>query len=380
MAGSKRDYYEVLGVAKNAGDEDLKRAYRKLAFDNHPDRNAGDKDAEARFKEATEAFEVLRDADKRQVYDRYGHAGLNGQGRAPDFRDARSVFEDLFGGLFGDLFGGGRAGPQGGRDLQVGVEIDLTEAARGTTRTVTIPRDENCPECAGSGARKGTQPRACGRCRGQGVVLTAQGIFRLQQTCPGCGGRGAVIADPCVRCVGQGRVEVSRTIEIHIPAGVDNGNRVRVPGEGEGGAPGGRRGDLYCLIRVREHPLFQRDGGHLICRVPVTFSQAALGAEIDVPTLAGTIKHALPRGTQGGDLLRIPGKGMPTVRPDGRAGRTGDLIVQVIVETPRNLTKRQEELFRELAEVEQKNVSPQRKSFLDKLKEFFTADNPDAPA
>jgi molecular chaperone DnaJ len=377
MAG-KRDYYEVLGVARNAPDEEIKKAYRKLAFEYHPDRNAGDKEAEDRFKEATEAFEVLSDPPKRQRYDRHGHAGLENLGGG-GFRDARSVFEDLFGGLFGDLFGfGGRNGPQAGRDLQVGVEITLSEAARGVKRTITIPREENCPECTGSGARKGTHPTVCRRCRGQGVVVVTQGIFRLQQTCPGCGGRGAVITDPCPRCRGGGRVEVSRTIEVHIPAGVDSGNRVRVPGEGEAGDVGAPRGDLYCLVRVREHPLFQRDGPHLICRVPVTYSQAALGAEIEVPTIEGPVPHTLRAGVQSGEVIRIHGKGLPTLRSDGRpTGRSGDLLVQVHVETPRNLTKRQEELLRELAEIDQKNVSPQRKSFLDKLKEFFS---PEAPA
>lgn len=371
MAATKRDYYEVLGVSRDAADDEIKKSYRKLAFENHPDRNGGDKAAEDRFKEATEAFEVLRDPEKRKIYDRHGHAGLNGQGM-PNF-DPRSVFDDLFGGLFGDLFGGGnRGGPQAGRDLQIGIEIDLLEAARGTKRTVNIPREENCTECQGSGARKGTEPTVCRRCRGQGVVLMAQGIFRVQQTCPGCGGRGAILTDPCGQCRGGGRIEVARTIEVSIPPGVDHGNRVRIQGEGEAGAPGGRRGDLYCLIRLREHPLFQRDGPHLVCRVPVTFAQAALGAEIDVPTLDGTIKHQLPRGTQSQEVLRIAGRGMPTVRSDGRAGRVGDLLVQILVETPRSLTKRQEELLRELAELDQKNVSPQRKSFFDKVKELFT--------
>ena len=372
MAGQKRDYYEVLGVARDAGDEDVKKAYRKLAFEYHPDRNAGDETAAEKFKEATEAFEVLRDADKRARYDRYGHAGLNGA-EMPDF-DPRSVFQDLFGGIFGDLFGGGhRGGPQPGRDLQVTVELDLVEAARGTTRSLTIPREENCPDCAGSGAKRGTRPAECRRCRGQGVVLTSQGIFRLQQTCPGCGGRGAVITDPCPNCRGNGRVTVRRTVPVSIRAGVDNGDRMRVSGEGEAGDPGAPRGDLYCLIRVREHSLFHRDGPNLICQVPVTISQAALGAEIEVPTLDGPIKHTLKRGIQGGDAVRIGGHGVPNLRA---GGRPGDLLVQIIVETPRNLTKRQEELFRELAEIDQKHVSPERKSFLEKLKEFFKAEPP----
>jgi molecular chaperone DnaJ len=373
MAGSKRDYYEVLGIVRDAGDEDVKKAYRKLAFEFHPDRNVGDEAAAERFKEATEAFEVLRDPDKRARYDRYGHAGLNGTGM-PDF-DPRTVFQDLFGGIFGDLFGGHRGGPQPGRDLQVAVEIDLVEAARGTTRTLTIPREENCPDCGGSGAKPGTRPAQCRRCRGQGVVLMSQGIFRLQQTCPGCHGRGAVITDPCSHCHGHGRINARRSVTVHVRAGVDNGDRMRVSGEGEAGEPGAPRGDLYCLIRVREHALFHRDGPNLICQVPVTVSQAALGAEIEVPTLDGPLTHALKRGTQGGDVVRVAGRGLPNLR----GGRHGDLLVQIVVETPRNLTKRQEELFRELAEIDQKNVSPERKSFLDKLKEFFTTEPP-APA
>jgi molecular chaperone DnaJ len=368
MPGTKRDYYEVLGVARDADDDAIRVAYRKLAFELHPDRNPGDETAAVRFTDVTEAFEVLRDPDKRARYDRYGHAGLNG-GQMPDF-DPRSVFQDLFGGIFGDLFGGGRrGGPQPGRDLQIGVEIDLIEAARGTTKTLTIPREENCPDCSGSGAKKGTRPAECRRCRGQGVVLMAQGIFRLQQTCPGCGGRGAVITDPCSGCHGHGRINVRRTVAVNIRAGVDNGDRVRASGEGEAGEPGAPRGDLYCVIRVREHALFHREGPNLICQVPITISQAALGAEIEVPTLDGPIKHTLRRGVQGGEVVRIAGRGVPNLRA---GGRVGDLLVQVVVETPRNLTKRQEELFRELAEIDQKNVSPERKSFLDKLKAFFT--------
>jgi molecular chaperone DnaJ len=369
MAGTKRDYYEVLGVARDASDDVLKGAYRKLAFELHPDRNPGDETAAVRFTEVTEAFEVLRDPGKRARYDRYGHAGLNGAAGMPEI-DPRSVFQDLFGGIFGDLFGGGRrGGPQPGRDLQVGVELELVEAARGVTKTLTIPREENCPDCSGSGAKRGTRPAECRRCRGQGVVLMSQGIFRLQQTCPGCGGRGSVITDPCPGCHGHGRVNVRRTIAVNIRAGVDTGDRVRVSGEGEAGDPGAPRGDLYCLVRVREHPLFHRDGPNLLCQVPITISQAALGAEIEVPTLDGPITHALKRGVQSGDVIRIAGRGLPNLRA---GGRVGDLLVHVQVETPRNLTKRQEELLRELAEIDQKNVSPERKSFLEQLKAFFT--------
>lgn len=369
---SRRDYYEILGVAKEANDEDIKRAYRKLAMQYHPDRNAGDVEAERMFKEAAEAYEVLRDSDKRQRYDRYGHAGLQGL-NVPHFDNAQSVF-DLFGDLVGDMLGGQRQrfGPQGGRDLEMALEIDLIEAARGVTKTITVSREELCTDCSGNGSRRGTQPGFCRRCAGQGVVIVSQGFFRVQQTCRNCGGRGALITDPCSACQGRGRVAARRSLDIAIPAGVDNGNSIRLGGEGEAGDPGAPRGDLYCRIRVREHPFFHRDGTSLVCQVPITFSQAALGGEIEVPTLDGAIPHTLKRCTQSGEAVRIPGKGMPSLR----GGRNGDLLVQLIVETPRHLSKRQEELLRELAEIDQKHVQPQRKSFLEKLKEFFTAEEP----
>lgn len=374
MASSKRDYYEVLGVQREADAEEIKKAYRRLAMQYHPDRNAGDAEAEERFKEAAEAYEVLHDAEKRQRYDRYGHAGLEGL-NVPHFNDAQSVF-DVFGDLFGDLFGGrSRSGPQRGRDRKVEVVLELAEAAHGVTKTVTLSREELCTDCSGNGSRRGTRPTACRHCNGHGVVIQSQGFFRIQQTCRSCGGSGAIITDPCPNCSGNGRVSAKRTLEIAIPAGVDEGTAVRMAGEGEAGSAGTPRGDLYCVIRLKEHTLFQRDGQHLICRVPIAFSQAALGGEIDVPTLDGAMKHKLKRGTQSGDVYRISGQGMPHLR----GGRKGDLLVQVIVETPRQLTKRQEELFRELAELEQKHVSPERKSFLDKLRDFF-AGTESAPA
>lgn len=366
----KRDYYEVLGVRREADDEEIKRAYRQLALKYHPDRNVGDAEAEEKFKEAAEAYEVLRDQAKRQRYDRYGHAGLDGL-NVPHFSDAQSVF-DLFGDLFGDFFGqrGGRRGPHAGRDLQVQLEIDLEEAFRGTHKSINIPREELCGECGGAGSRRGTQPAACRRCNGQGVVVANQGFFRVQQTCRACGGRGAVITDPCPACHGNGRVVVQRSIDVAIPPGVDTGTRIRLGGEGEAGDPGAPRGDLYCHIRVRDHALFQRDGSHLVCRVPITFSQAALGGEIEIPSLDGKVSQTLKRGIQAGEVVQIPGRGMPGLR----GGRRGDLLVQVLVETPRHLTKRQEELFRELAELDHKHVSPQRKSFLEKVRDFFTAE------
>jgi molecular chaperone DnaJ len=371
MAGTKRDYYEVLGVERSASEDEIKRAYRRLAMQYHPDRNVGDAEAEEKFKEAAEAYEVLHNADRRQRYDRYGHAGLEGL-NVPHFNDAQSVF-DLFGDLFGDIFGQrGRHGPHAGRDLQVAVDLDLIEAARGIVRTIAIQREELCTDCAGSGARRGTQPTPCRRCNGRGAVIQNQGFFRVQQTCRACGGRGVVIADPCTECNGNGRVLARRSLEVSIPPGVDTGTRIRLGSEGEAGEPGAPHGDLYCLIRIREHPFFHRDGVNLVCQVPITFSQAALGGDLEVPTLDGKIVHKLKRGVQSGEVVRIPGKGMPSLR----GGRQGDLLMQVIVETPRNLTRRHEELFRELAELDQKHVPPQRKSFLEKLKDFFTPDGP----
>jgi molecular chaperone DnaJ len=349
MAG-KRDFYEVLEVSRDADDETIKKAYRRLAMKYHPDRNVGNPEAEAKFKEAAEAFDVLRDPQKRGRYDRYGHAGLEGMG-SPGFSSAESVM-DIFGDLFGDLFGGGRRrrGPQPGRDLQVAVEIDLQEAYTGTHKDLTIPREEVCGDCSGSGARRGTKPAVCQRCNGHGVVIQGAGFFRIQQTCNACRGRGSVITDPCPTCRGRGAVEVERKLVVGIPAGSDNDTVIRVGGEGEAGEPGAPPGDLYCVIRVRKHPLFTRHGQELHCEVPITFSQAALGGPIEVPTLDGKYSHqTLPRGMQSGDELRIGGKGMPD--PRVRNGRRGDLVARLRIVTPRNLTKRQEELLRELGEL-----------------------------
>jgi molecular chaperone DnaJ len=374
MAG-KRDYYEVLGVPRDADEDALKKAYRKLAMQYHPDRNVGDHEAEVKFKEAAEAYEVLRDPQKRQLYDRYGHEGLQGV-PMPDF--GRGDVMDLFGEILGGMFGGGRRrGPQAGRDLQMALEIDLVEAFRGAQKTVRVPREETCSDCGGNGARRGTQPSVCRRCGGRGVVLQGQGFFRIQQTCPGCGGRGAILTDPCPKCRGNGSVEVERTLTVNVPAGVDNDTTIRLSGEGEAGEPGAPPGDLYCVIRVRKHPLFVRQGQDLHCEVPITFSQAALGSAIEVPTLEGKcITHNLKRGTQSGEEVRIAGRGMPHLR----GGRPGDLVVHVRVITPRHLTRRQEELLRELDALEGNHVSPERKSFLDRVKAFFSAETPaDAP-
>jgi molecular chaperone DnaJ len=378
MAGTKRDYYETLGVSRQADAEEIKRAYRKLAMQYHPDRNVGDKDAEDKFKEASEAYEVLRDPERRRRYDRYGHAGLEGM-NVPHFNDVHSVF-DLFGDLFGDIFGQrGRHGPHPGRDVQVVVDVSLEEAARGSTKAVQLAREEICGECAGSGCRPGTQPAMCRRCQGHGVVVQSQGFFRMQQTCRTCGGRGAIITDPCPRCHGNGRVETRRALDLAIPPGVDTGTRIRISQEGDAGEPGAPAGDLYCLIRLRDHPFFHRDGVHLHCHVPITFSQAALGGDIEIPTLEGPLSYRLKHGVQSGDVVSISGRGMPALEAGRRrehSGRRGDLMVHLVVETPRTLTRRQEELLRELAEIDQKQVSPQRRSFLDKLRDFFKPEQP----
>ena len=368
MAG-KRDYYEVLGVGRNANEEELKRAYFKLAMQYHPDRNRGNPEAEAKFKEATEAYEVLRDPAKRARYDRYGHAGLDAA-EMPHFSDLGDIFDHLeelfgFGGFGGPRRGGRRARGRPGADWQVTLELTLEEAARGVTKTLEFDRHERCGDCGGSGLRRGSRPTTCPRCRGQGALRHP--IFPLPVPCEACGGQGVVISDPCSSCRGRGRVSAKRKLEVAVPAGVDTGNRIRLDGEGEGGDEGAPRGDLYCLIRVKPHEFFERDGRDLVCRVPITFSQAALGAEIEVPTLDGRETLTVPRGTQSGDVLTLKGRGMPDVRTQ----RRGDLLVQIVVETPKKLTPRQEELFRELAEIDQENVSPQRKSFLERVRSFF---------
>lgn len=364
---TKRDFYEVLGVNKAAGEDELKKAYRAQAMKYHPDRNSGDEEAAHKFKEAAEAYAVLSDPDKRSRYDRYGHAGLEGMG-LPDFGNGQSIF-DVFGDLLGGLFGGRQRsrGPSAGEDLGLRLAIDLLEAAKGCKKSISFPRKETCRECGGAGCRKGTQPSQCRQCRGHGVVLMNQGFFRVQQTCRGCGGSGAIVTDPCTACLGKGRLQVKRSLDIDIPAGAFHGMQFAVRGEGEAGDAGAPRGDLIIGVEVRDHEMFRRDGDHLICQVPITFSQAALGGDIEIPTLEGPVVHRIKAGSQPGEVLRVHGKGMPNLR----SRRTGDLLVVLTVETPRSLTKRQEELFRELAEIDLKQVSPERKGFFEKLKGLF---------
>lgn len=373
---AKRDYYEVLGVSRTATEVEVTKAYRKLAMQHHPDRNVGDPEAEVRFKEVTEAYEVLRDPQKRQIYDRHGHAGLSGMGGGGV--DPRTAFHDLFDDLLGSFFGGGggrrqsRGGPRPGRDIQAVLDIDLVEAATGVKKTQTVPRDEFCKECNGTGAKPGTKPATCRRCGGQGAVILNQGFISVQQTCRACDGRGQVITDPCPTCRGNGRVEVRRTLEVEIPPGVDTGNRIRYAGEGDAGDPGAPRGDLEFVIRVREHKFFHRDGHNLVCQWPVTFAQAALGGPIEITTLTGQkVIHELPRGIQTHEVIRLAGHGMP----NPRGGRKGDLLVQVVVETPTQLTPEQEQLFRKLAELEHTQVSGPRKGFFGKMKDLLTGEN-----
>ncbi len=373
----KRDYYEVLGVGKDASAQELKSAYRREALKHHPDRNPGDKDAERRFKEAAEAYEVLSDAEKRQAYDRYGHEGLKGV-RAPhgfsSTEDIFSAFRDIFsgGGLFEGLFGGGggRSGARRGPSLRCEVRISFSEMARGVKKTLNLRRGEPCEACRGTGARAGTSPRKCSYCHGRGEIQQVQGFFAIRSVCPRCEGEGATIESPCPECRGQRKVIRAREIEVRIPAGIEDGMQIRLSGEGEAGERGEPPGDLYCEVRVGRHPLLERDGNDLLCEVPISFAQAALGATVRIPGVEGEEDLVVPRGTQSGTVLKLPGRGLPDVN----GGGTGDLLARVAVETPKRLSKRQEELLREFAEADEVSVNPRRKGFFDKLKELFGQD------
>ena len=368
----QRDYYEVLGVERRATSAQITDAYRKLAIRYHPDKNPGDPEAARRFKEAARAFEVLSDEGLRARYDRYGHAGVQGGGRH-EFNDITDVFEafgDLFGGgIFGEAFGGRRRGnrPRKGRDVFCQTTLTLVEAARGATKTVEFTRHETCAECDGSGARKGTKPQACDYCGGQGQVIQTAGVFRMQTTCPACRGAGSVIRDKCPACGGDGVTAERVERRVTIPAGVDSDVRVRLAGEGEPGGNGGPPGDCYCVIEIEDHPFLAREGRDLHCEVPITFTQAALGATVEVPTLDGPKPLQLARGTQSGDVVRVRGLGMPEVRGRG----IGDLHVHLHVEVPKTLSPRAEELLRELAAEEHAAVSPKRSSFFSRLTEYF---------
>jgi molecular chaperone DnaJ len=367
---SKRDYYEILGVEKGVDEKELKKAYRRVAMKFHPDRNPDDKSAEDKFKEANEAYEVLSDPQKREAYDRYGHAGVNQQGGGFGGHEG---FSDAFGDIFGDLFGGGRGrrprGPQPGSDLQYNLTLDLEQAVKGAEIKINIPTTVSCKPCDGKGGKPGTEIKTCTTCQGSGQVRIQQGFFAMQQTCPHCHGRGKSIAEPCTSCRGQGVVRENKTLNVKVPAGVDNGDRIRLSGEGEASRDGGPNGDLYVQIQVRPHNLFERDGKHLYCEVPISFTDAALGGELEVPTLDGKVKLKVPDGTQTGKMFRLRGKGVKPVR----GGEVGDMICRVAVETPVNLTKRQKDLLKELQETLQDNKkhNPQKSSWFDGVKKFF---------
>ena len=365
----KKDYYEILGVPRDASPEEIKRAYRRIAFKYHPDRNPGDKEAEEKFKEAAEAYEVLRDPQKRAIYDAYGHEGLSSQGFTgfTGFDDIFSTFSDIFDEFFGFRTRRGREAPQSGADLRYDLTISFEEAAFGTQREIKIRRAEVCDFCRGSGLEPGYQPESCPSCGGRGQVYQTHGFFRIGTTCPHCQGRGVIITHPCPECGGSGRRRVEKGIKIRVPAGVDTGTRLRIQGEGEAGLHGGPPGDLYIVIHVKPHSFFTRKGDNVICEVPISFVQAALGDTIDVPTLKGVEKLKIPPGTQSGKTFRLQGKGIPRIGGYGR----GDQIVRIIVNTPTNLTKRQEELLREFAKIEEeKKVSPYSR-FWERVKEYF---------
>lgn len=368
---SKRDYYEILGVSKGSTPQELKKAYRRVAMKFHPDRNPDDKGAEDKFKEASEAYEILSDENKRAAYDQYGHAGVENQGGMGG--GGQGNFSDIFGDVFGDIFGGGggRGGPSRGSDLRYTLELDLEEAVKGTNVKIKVPTLVSCKPCDGSGAKAGSKPQTCTTCGGHGQVRMQQGFFSVQQTCPTCRGKGKSISDPCTSCHGQGRIEETKTLNVKVPPGVDTGDRIRLSGEGEAGSDGGPTGDLYVQVSVRDHEFFQRDGKDLYCEVPFSMVDACLGGQIEVPTLNGRVKLKVPEGTQTGKLFRLRGKGVSPVR----GGSAGDLLCRVTIETPINLTSKQKELLTELqdsmAGKKHSKHSPKQSTWFEGMKNFF---------
>lgn len=376
---AKRDYYEVLGVNRDASDDEIKKAYRRLAMKHHPDRNPDNPKAEEHFKEAKEAYEILSDAKKRQAYDQYGHAGVDPSmgggpgGMGGGFGNFGDAFSDIFGDIFGNRAGGGGGGRSNvyrGADLRYNLEVSLEEAARGTETRIRIPTMAECDSCHGSGAKKGTEPKTCPTCGGHGQVRMQQGFFSIQQTCPKCHGTGRYIADPCTSCQGAGRIKQHKTLSVKIPSGIDEGDRIRLSGEGEPGVNGGPPGDLYVQIHLKPHPVFQRDHDDLHCEMPVSFTVAALGGEIEIPTLDGGARLKIPAETQTGKVFRLRGKGIKGVRSISQ----GDLLCHVVVETPVHLTDRQKELLREFEEISGNNAAhhnPKAQGWIDKVREFF---------
>jgi molecular chaperone DnaJ len=370
---AKRDYYEILGLSRGAGEQDIKAAFRRLAKDCHPDRNNGDKSAEGKFKELNEAYEALKDPQKRAAYDHFGHAAFDGQGRGhgfgPDFASSMSdIFDDLFGEFMGGRRGRQRSGRERGADLRYNMEVSLQEAYAGKTAQIRVPTSVTCEVCTGTGAKTGTQPSTCPTCGGHGKVRASQGFFTIERTCPSCHGRGEIINDPCPACTGSGRVVKERTLSVNIPAGVEDGTRIRLAGEGEAGLRGGPAGDLYIFLSIKPHEFFQRDGADIFCRVPIAMTAAALGGQIDVPTVdGGKTRVKVPEGSESGKQFRLKGKGMPVLR----SKVMGDMYIQVEVETPKNLSARQRQLLEEFERESNRETSPQSAGFFSKVKEFF---------